>query len=123
MSKRRTKRVSRKRVSRKRVSKKRKSSKSRNDSKNVRIVKFMKATNPKKKYTVLLSNGKKVSFGARGYEHYRDRTPLKLYSSWNHLDPVRRRAYIARHGAIKSKGRKAVNVKFSPAYLSLKYLW
>ena len=36
-----------------------------------------------KKYTAILPDGKKVHFGIINHQHYRDDTPLKLYS---HLD-------------------------------------
>lgn len=123
------KRVSRKssrknsrKVSRKRTIKRRVVKKASNET--ARILKFTRSSNPNKKYDAHLSNGRKVAFGAKGYQHFKDRTPLKLYKSQDHLDPTRRRSYKARHSAIKTRnGKKATGVKNSPAYLSLKYLW
>lgn len=71
---------------------------------------------------------KSVSFGHRDYQHYKDTVPKNLgggkWSHKNHGDASRRAAYRARHGGVKtSKGKKAVNVKYSPAWFSLKYLW
>ena len=46
-----------------------------------------------------------VDFGALGYQHYRDSTPLRTrrYAYLNHNDPVRRRAYFLRHSRVASK--------------------
>ena len=82
----------------------------------------------KKKYTAHLPSGKKVSFGAKGYEHYKDWVPKRLggkrWSHKDHMDSKRRKNYRRRHGSIRLKdGRKAVNVKYSPAWFSYWYLW
>lgn len=45
-----------------------------------------KAANPKKKYTAVFDNGKKVSFGASGYEDFT-----------THKDAARKNRYIIRH--------------------------
>ena len=45
-----------------------------------------KSDNPKKKWMVILPDGKRVRFGATGYEDYTQ-----------HKDPERQKAYIARH--------------------------
>ncbi|KAJ8528750.1 hypothetical protein ON010_g14578 [Phytophthora cinnamomi] len=54
-----------------------------------------------KKYRVWirLDTGKlkKVDFGAKGYAHNRDQTPLKAYSHLDHNDPERRKRYYLRH--------------------------
>jgi hypothetical protein len=50
----------------------------------------------KKLMTVV--NGKKIHFGAAGYQHYFDRTGL--LSSLNHLDEKRRQSYLKRSGGI-----------------------
>ena len=76
------------------------------------------------KYTAILPDGQRVSFGDKRYQHYKDRTPLKLYSYLDHLDPIRRRSYRARHGASRdSSGRRYVDVKYTPAWFSWRYLW
>jgi len=74
-----------------------------------------------KKYTVLKWNKTKnkyiyhLSFGQLGYEHYKDKTPLKLYSHLDHLDKTRRRLYHTRH--------TPTNNKNSAKYWSGKFLW
>ena len=58
---------------------------------------------------------KKVSFGDKRYQQYRDSTPLKLYSNKDHLDKKRRALYFKRHK--KDYG------KWSADWFSKKYLW
>lgn len=82
---------------------------------------FRKSSNSKKKYDAILvhkQTGRKkhVPFGARGYEHYKDSTPLKLYKSSDHNDPERRRKYRARH-------QRTHGNKYSSSYFAWKYLW
>ena len=93
----------------------------------VEIIRFVRGTG-NKKYKAILSNGKSVHFGNKGSEHYKDKVPKskggQLYKHLNHLDKKRRQNYIERHSGIKLKdGRRAVDVKFTPAWFSLKYLW
>ena len=64
---------------------------------------------------VLLSNGKIIHFGSIGYQQYKDRTPLKLYSSLDHLDEDRRRRYYLRH--------KKNYPEYSADWFSKKFLW
>jgi hypothetical protein len=64
-----------------------------------------------KKYSVDV-DGKPVSFGDKRYEHYQDNTPLKLYSSQDHLDPARRRLYRLRH-----QHNKGIASKLAQIYL------
>ncbi len=54
----------------------------------------------KKYYAVV--DGKKVYFGAKGYEHYKD--VLGHYSNLDHLDKKRRTAYYKRHNTDYPKG-------------------
>ena len=49
---------------------------------------------PDKKYYALVGN-KKVYFGAKGYEQYKDK--LGHYSKYDHNDKTRRDRYYARH--------------------------
>jgi len=49
-------------------------------------VKIIISPNTKKKYRVIFPNGKKVDFGAKGYEDYT-----------THNDPKRKQNYLARH--------------------------
>lgn len=89
-----------------------------------RILKFSVPKNSHKKYCAHLSNGRKVCFGERSMQQYKDSVPRSLgggkYSSKNHLDKARRDRYRARHGGIPGKPHL---IKNTPAYLSWKYLW
>jgi len=75
-----------------------------------------------KKYKVVIysKNGTKktVQFGDKRYQHYKDKTPLKLYSRKDHGDSERRRNYRKRHGAQGYQKKK-----FTPAWFSWNYLW
>lgn len=80
------------------------------------------------KYTAILPSGKRVSFGDRRYGHFKDRVPKSqgggLWSRLDHGDAARRANYQQRHGGIITKnGRRAVTVKYSPAWFSYHYLW
>lgn len=99
-----------------------------------RIVKFIRPTVRGKKYTAIIKNLKtkethKISFGAIGYQQYKDSTPLKLYSKDNHGDPKRRRNYFMRHSGeptkkavVKKEVRKS-NGYYNAKILSHIYLW
>lgn len=85
-----------------------------------KFVRFQRSTNPDKKYDAILKNKKtgqtkKIPFGAKGYEHYKDKA-LGLYSSKDHLDPKRRASYRKRHQGEELK-------KYSSGYFAWKYLW
>lgn len=74
------------------------------------------------KYTATLPDGKKVNFGDRRYQHYKDK--IGSWSSLDHLDLKRRKNYRARHsGIVLSDGSRAIDKKYSPAWFSYKYLW
>jgi hypothetical protein len=81
--------------------------------------------NPKKKYSVyVMKNGSKklIHFGDRSMEQYKDK--LGHYSSKNHLDPKRRKSYLARAKGIRDKnGNLTWKDKNSANYYSIKYLW
>ena len=69
-----------------------------------------------KKYSVYVKSGegrRLIHFGDKRYEHYRDK--LGHYSSKNHLDKTRRKAYYARHGPAPDKN--------TAKYWSHKILW
>lgn len=70
------------------------------------------------KYRVRLPDGRVVQFGDTRYQHFRDRTPLRLYSHLDHGDAERRRRYRLRHGA---QGHHLK--KHSPAWFAWHYLW
>lgn len=68
------------------------------------------------KYSALVLIGDKVklvNFGSRQYQHYKDRTPLKLWSHLDHNDKKRRLAFHTRHA----------NNNGIAAQLSKTYLW
>lgn len=73
-----------------------------------------KSTRIHKKYMVYYKD-KWVHFGDNRYQHYKDSTPLKLYSNLDHGDNRRKELYYMRHGRTKNK--------YSAKYWSNKYLW
>ncbi len=65
-----------------------------------------------KKFYVIYNN-RRVNFGADGYSDFT-----------KHKDVGRQRAWWARHSKIKDKqGRRVINDKTSPSYLSARLLW
>jgi len=74
---------------------------------------FRKSTNPAKKYDAFLRGRKVASFGATGYEQYKD--AIGLYASEDHMDPARRRNHFSRLGAAADR--------LTPKWFSHKYLW
>jgi hypothetical protein len=84
---------------------------------------FMKSVNKNKKYSTIY-NGKTINFGDSKMEQYKDSTGLGLYTSKDHLDPVRRKSYLARAKGIKNaKGELTWKMKSSPNYYSVRFLW
>ena len=68
-----------------------------------------------KKYDVFKGGKYLVSFGAKGYQQYKDKTPVKAYSHLDHGDKNRRKRYYQRHGK---------EAEFESAkWFSHKYLW
>lgn len=65
------------------------------------VLKIEKSPKKNKKYRadVIINKQlfKNIDFGQLPYAHYRDSTPLKLYSSLDHNDLKRRNSYLARH--------------------------
>ena len=99
-----------------------------------RIVFFKKSIRKGKKYTAYLQNKKtkkirQLSFGALGYEQYKDRTPLQLYAAKNHGDKKRQRNYYTRHSGIPDrlaaiqKEIRHSHGYYTPKILSHEYLW
>lgn len=87
------------------------------------FVKFQRSSTKGKKYDVILRNKatgrtKKIPFGDKNYQQFRDSTGLKLYSSQDHLDEERRKRYQNRH---KNEGNESR--KWSAGYASWHYLW
>jgi len=90
-------------------------------------IKFVKGPNYKK-YTAILPDGKRVHFGDRRYQHYKDWIPKRLggkqWSHKDHLDPKRRANYRSRHYGMRCKdGKRCVTKKYSPAWFSFYFLW
>mgnify|MGYP006128684509 CR=1 FL=1 len=99
-----------------------------------RIVKFMRGTSKGKKYTAIVENRKtkkmrRISFGAIGYQQYKDRTPLKLYANGNHGNKKRMENYFNRHSGTKKRSEAIRKEKrrsrgfYTPKILSHEYLW
>ena len=73
-----------------------------------------------KKYKVVITDTKTkkkktIQFGDKRYQQYKDKTPLKLYKSKDHLDTKRRTSYKKRHNYAKPK--------YSRGWFADKYLW
>ena len=81
-----------------------------------------------KKYTATLPDGRRVSFGHRDYQHFKDSVPKHLgggkWSRKDHNDPARRANYRSRHGGLRCKdGARCIDKKYSPAWFSYHFLW
>ena len=98
-----------------------------------KIMKFKKGPFPKK-YTAIVKDIKskktrKIHFGDRRYQQYKDRTPLKLYAKNNHNTRKRMQNYFNRHSGTKkrSKAIKKEKIKSRGKYnakiLSHIFLW
>ena len=88
---------------------------------NYKLKGFEKSHLKQKKYDAILENKitkkiKKIPFGDKSYEQYKDSTGLDLYSHLNQNDKERRKNYLSRHAKDKDN-------KFSSGYFSAKYLW
>ena len=82
----------------------------------------------KHKYTAILPDGKRVNFGHKDYQHYKDRVPKnkggKLYSNKDHNDYERMLRYRKRHrGVLTRNGTPAYKVRYSPSWFSYYFLW
>ena len=86
--------------------------------KNNNKLKFYRGTGKKKYKVEIFDKGKKiktVQFGHRDYSHFKDKTPLKLYSHKDTNDKERKKRYYARHKK---------NYPYPSAdWFSKKYLW
>lgn len=80
------------------------------------------STRKNKKYVVELKNGKKIHFGDRRYEHYKDRHGD--FSMKDHKDKERRDKYLKRASKIKDKnGKLTINNPESPNFYAIRMLW
>ena len=98
-----------------------------------KILNFKRGPNFKK-YTAFLQNKKtkktrKIHFGDKRYQQYKDRTGLGLYSSKNHLTRKRMQRYFLRHSGTR-KRKEAIDKEikkskgyYNPKILSHIYLW
>ena len=97
------------------------------------IVEFKRGPFPKK-YTAFVKNKKtkkirKIHFGDRRYQQYKDRTKLKLYKHKNHGTRKRMQNYFSRHSGTKKRGEAIKKEKrrskghYNAKILSHKYLW
>jgi len=71
---------------------------------------------------------KRVHFGHKDYEQYRDRVPKArgggLWSHKDHRDVQRRANYRRRHEGVRTKdGSRAYEVPYSPSWFSYHFLW
>lgn len=85
-----------------------------------KFVRFAVSRTKGKKYDAFIvdahGNEKRIHFGAKGYEQYKD-TALGCYSEFDHEDEARRKNYQARHKHYLKPGF------FSPEYFAWTYLW
>ena len=84
-------------------------------------IRFERSKTRFKKYDAIIQDNitkrkQRISFGDNRYEHFKDTTGLKLYTSLDHNDPKRRRLYKTRHEKTRHK-------KYSPSWYSDNYLW
>ena len=98
-----------------------------------RIIKFIKGP-PGKKYTAIVEEKgtrkqRRIHFGARDYQQYKDRTPLGLYSHKDHGTRKRMQNYFSRHSGTRSRSkaikleRKKSKGYYNAKILSHEYLW
>jgi hypothetical protein len=99
-----------------------------------RIEKIIVSPNKSKKYLAFIYNPltkktRKIHFGARGYQQYKDSTKIEKYKIGNHNDKKRKDNYYSRHSGTKFKQEaikkeiKKSNGLYNAKILSHKYLW
>ena len=97
------------------------------------IIKMQRGPFPKK-YTAVVRNKKtkktrKIHFGDRRYQQYKDRTKLKLYKNKNHGTRRRMENYFSRHSGTKKRGKAIKKERrkskgfYNAKILSHEYLW
>ena len=85
---------------------------------------FKKSKVKNKKYSVITPKGKKIDFGDKRFQQFKDTTGLGLYSDLDHNDKKRKKNYCKRSGNIKDKkGDLTKNDKESANYYARTYLW
>jgi len=76
-------------------------------------VTYWKSTSKNKKWMTITPEGKKVHWGDPNMQDYTQ-----------HKDKIRRKNYRTRHAGIKLKdGSRAIDKKWSPAWLSYNVTW
>jgi len=78
-------------------------------------------SNRKNKKYYAIVNGKKLYFGDKKYQQYKDRTGLGAFKSMDHGDNNRRLLYYARHG--KNLNDALAKNKITSVVLSSYFLW
>ena len=87
------------------------------------MIEIKQSTHKNSKYMIYYNNHW-IHFGDKNYQHFHDKTPLKLYSYLDHNDKERRTAYLKRAMGIRDKqGNLTYNNKNSPNHYAIKYLW
>lgn len=97
------------------------------------IVNFEKGPGDKK-YTATVKNKltqktRKLHFGHKDYQQFKDRTNIGLYSKRDHDDKNRQRNYYNRHSGEKNRKKAILKEKkkskgyYNPKVLSHEYLW
>jgi len=86
-----------------------------------KLIEFKKSKFKNKKYDAILINKKngkikKIPFGQKGYEQFKDVTGLHIYSHLDHQDKKRRELYRKRHEGEQHN-------KYSSGWFSWNYLW
>ena len=78
---------------------------------------------------LITNKERKIHFGARNYQQFKDSTKLKRYSSKNHNDDERKRRYYLRHSGVEGK-REAIKKEegkskgtYTAKILAHLYLW
>jgi hypothetical protein len=110
-----------------------KNRKRKNTTMKEKIIKFVRGPFPKK-YTAFIRNKKtrkirKIHFGDRRYQQYKDRTTLKLYAKNNHNTRKRMQNYFNRHSGTRNRSKAIRKEKkkskgfYNAKILSHVYLW
>lgn len=90
------------------------------------MVVFEKSNRKNKKYkaSVITGDGKRIvsHFGDKRYKHFFDK--IGIYENLNHNDKNRRDKYLTRAKNIKNKkGGLTANIKYSPNWFAINFLW
>ena len=89
---------------------------------------IQKSSRKNKKYMAIVDD-KKIHFGDNRFQHYKDRTSLKLYSHLDHNNKKKRMNYFKRHSGVSTKKQaleKELTLsggKLNAKILSHLYLW